>query len=56
MTVTDSKGFCQLMTWAIAANPMKVGDPNSAAWEGLMDQWWNKVRVLDYELLHSVAI
>jgi hypothetical protein len=43
MVVTDSKGFCQLMTWAIAADPMKIVDSDSAAWEGLMDQWWNKV-------------
>jgi hypothetical protein len=48
MAVMDVQVFCQLMNSAIASNPMNVPNPAHAAWEGLMDQWWNKVSNLDY--------
>jgi hypothetical protein len=43
IAVVDSKIFCQLVNATIASNPMKVDNPEEAAWEGLMDQWWNRV-------------
>jgi hypothetical protein len=49
MAVMDVQVFCQLMNSAIASNPMSVPNPAHAAWEGLMDQWWNKVSNLDYD-------
>jgi hypothetical protein len=57
IALVDSSGFCALMQAAVvqqetqksgntskADNANRPIDPWNAAWEGLMDQWWNRVR------------
>jgi hypothetical protein len=43
MAVVDVKMFTQLMNAASTYEPSSLLDPQSAAWESLMDRWWNRV-------------
>lgn len=46
IAAADRVVFGQLMTAAIASQTSPLPDPTKAAWEGLMDQWWNRVCLL----------
>jgi hypothetical protein len=45
IAATDQVMFVQLMDAAVATTAQNVAKPREATWEGLMDQWWNRVRV-----------
>jgi hypothetical protein len=42
----DRVVFCQLMSATIASQQSTLRNTEEAAWEGLMDQWWNRVSSL----------